>query len=80
MPEKYPHPLTNEVKDTSNKTFLRSISLIKKDTSTAIAAEVDSTEKDIVNEDKFFTEGTLLAMRFAKTTHQTTRNLSSWKF
>jgi hypothetical protein len=54
---------TYEVKDTSNKTFLRSISLIKKDTSTAIAAEIDSTEKDIVNEDKIFTEGTLLAIR-----------------
>ena len=51
--------------DASKKTFFRSISLIQKDVSAAMDAEREnvSETQDLVSEEKFFTEGTLLAIR-----------------
>ena len=58
---------TYELTDASKKTFFRSISLIQKDSSATMDAEMESNQdnetEDLVNEEKFFTEGTLLAIR-----------------
>lgn len=56
---------TYELMDASKKTFFRSISLIQKDNSATMDAEIenDKEDQDLVNEEKVFTEGTLLAIR-----------------